>query len=135
MILTRKRKQIKIASVWPDLSRLSILLAPSDLEARFEAKGHRLILLHFLLSTLMSARLTDTTGVQDSSKSVQSSTTGQLEGALAALNIGKPPPNVTPGQFFAQLCAVIEKINANDRKVKTVPSKKTRRIECLPDAF
>ena len=72
----------------------------------------------------MSARLTDTTGVQDSSKSVQSSTTGQLEGALAALNIGKPPPNVTPGQFFAQICAVIEKINANDRKVKTVPFEK-----------
>ena len=68
----------------------------------------------------MSARLTDTnTGVQDSSKSVQSGTTGQLEGALAALNIGKPPPNVTPGQFFAQICSVIEKINANDRRVKT----------------
>ena len=100
------------------------LVAP-DLNDRFETKAHRMVLLHYLLTTLMAARMSQPEDkTNGGSAAVQSGTTAQLELALTALNIGKPPPNVTPAQLFSQVCSVIEKINTNYRKV--------RRIEMLP---
>merc|ERR1712110_995816 len=89
-----------------------------DLQNRLNSSAHRLLLLDFLLSELMSARI-DKLKSQPSQEleSVESSTTAQLTESLKTLNLSNPPAGVSPAQFFKQLLSVIERVNPAQREV------------------
>ena len=96
------------------------LLAP-DLPARFQTLEHRLILLDFLLTSLMTARMNKLPASGSSSVSdpqlVKSGTATHLSECVKALNLSSPPSGVTPVQFFRQLIGVVEKVNPKYREV------------------
>lgn len=93
-------------------------LYEGDLQNRLNSSAHRLLLLDFLISELMSARI-DKLKSQPSQEleSVESSTTAQLTESLKTLNLSNPPAGVSPAQFFKQLLSVIERVNPAQREV------------------
>lgn len=78
-------------------------LFEGDLDSRFTNPRHRRLLLDFLLSENLSARILKFGVNNQGSGEVQSSTASQLSAMLNALELKPPPIGVTPEMLFKKL--------------------------------
>jgi hypothetical protein len=94
--------KLEMSSFLKELQCPLNFLFEGDLDTRLTNTKHRLLLLDFLLSENLTARILKF-GVNQGSGEVQSSTASQLSATLNALELQPPPVEVTPDKFFKKL--------------------------------
>ncbi|CAH1642481.1 unnamed protein product [Spodoptera littoralis] len=89
-------------------------LVTGHMSSRLQTKEDRLLLLDYLISELMAARMVNVDGPKDKQAAgmeivVQESPTARdLKNILIALKFNKPPPNITAEMLFAKLEAKLK---------------------------
>lgn len=83
-------------------------LVTGHMSSRLQSKDDRLLLLDYLISELMAARMVNVDRPQDKGSGMEivmreSPTAKDLKDILITLKFNKPPPNITPEVLFSKL--------------------------------
>ena len=95
--------KLEMSSFLKELQCPLTYLFEGDLDTRLTNPKHRLVLLDFLLSENLTAKILKFGVKNQGSGEVQSSTASQLSATLNALELQPPPVEVTPEKLFKKI--------------------------------